>query len=320
MIKRTLASIVVIISVALCLNSCGKEDEVEKHKYARDVDGKVFSLEYVTFIGDGESRVDFDEEKVSEIDKAAEKALVDALAYLSDEHNEYISKINAEVDYVFDVDKDFLGMVDTAYSLSAYTGGVYKPVLSANAEGYSANGIIEITDGNVIKHDKAAKIDFGAVKESYALGCAVDSIIASGVDFAIVSYGDSVARVDNGERKQPAAIALYAVDNDDEHDGTLYLEKGYATVKTKNSEIVDAVTGEAVVPLHNTVVVMSVDSKVSSCLADCFMSMTSDQIKDLYEDKSVKFEAVIIEDDGTVVMTHGAKKNKVYETGTQTEE
>ena len=320
MIKRTIPSVCMIIAVVLCLFSCGKADEVETHKYVREIEGKVFSLEYVTFSGDGESRVDFNAEKVSEIDKSAEKAIADALAYLSDEHNEYISKINAEVDYVFDVDQAFLDVLDMAYRLSDFTCGEYKPAVGSSAEEYSAASVIEVNDGEIIKHNKTAKIDFGIVKESYALSYAVESLVETGVQFATVSYGDSAARIDKGERKQPADIAVYAVDGDDEYDGTLLLDKGFATVRTKDSSATDPVTGEEKKNLHNTVIVLTNDGKITSCLADAFMRLDTDRIKELYNDKTFKFEAVIIEDNGDVFMTHGAENNNIYETGSETAE
>lgn len=319
--KRTLSAVLAVCLVLAGFVSCKKEEEKapEKHVYESVVDGKLFSVSYVSEKTEGETATEYTDEEFSAIDKGAEKALADKLSFLSSEYNGNINVIGEYADYIFDADADVVSLMKELYALSDATAGVYKPVI-ASAEEYSCSSIIEIGEDKLIKHDKGAKVDLFGVAESYALSFAAESVKEAGVKEAVLKYGNSVAKVDTKEEKTPTEAALYFADGNTDADATVKLYGGYVSTVTKNEKLTDVVTGDEITPYHNTVVVISENYLVTSCLAETFMAMDSKDIGELYEKGIYKFEYIVVENDMNVIRSAGLGDTAVLASETETAE
>ena len=304
--KRTMSAVLAACLVLVGFASCKKEVEKapEKHVYESVVDGKLFSISYCAEKGEGEEIVKYTDDEISNIDKGAEKALVDKLSFLSAEYNGNISVISGYADYVFDANEDVVKLMKELYALSDATMGKYKPVI-ASTEEYKCSDIIEIGENKLIKHDKGAKVDLYRVAESYALSFAVESVKSAGVDEAVLKYGNTVAKLDTKAEKTPTEAAVYYADGNMEADATVKLSGGCISTVTKNEKLTDPITGKDVNPSHNTVVVMSDDYFASSCLARTFMEMNVKEIAELHKNGAYKFEYIIVENDMSVVRSSG---------------
>ena len=308
--RRIISAVLAVCLILVGFVSCKKEEEKasDKHVYESVVDGKLFSISYCAEKGEGEERVKYTDEEFSNIDKGAEKALVDKLSFLSAEYNGNINVISGYADYVFDANAEVVKLMKELYALSDATMGKYKPVISAVKE-YKCSNIIEISENKLIKHDKSAKVDLYGVAESYALSFAVESVKKSGVKEAILKYGNTVAKLDTKAEKTPTEAAVYYADGNMEADATVKLSGGCISTVTKNEKLTDVITGKDVSPSHNTVVVLSDDYFVASCLARTFMEMNAKDIAELHKNGAYKFEYIIVENDMSVVKSSGIGDN-----------
>ena len=301
--KRIIALALTFTVAVTGLVSCGSEEEKTsyKHKYESMIDGKIFSVAYSPEKNDGEKYTD---EELIAIDKGAEKAVADALSFVSAEYNNSLADLNKQVDRIFDADARVVELLSEVYKLSSFTGGAFKPVVGEE-ETYDPSALISIEENMLVKHNKDATVDLSGIAESYALSFAAESIKSAGIEEAIIKYGSSVARIDSREEKTPVEVAIHFADKDSESDAVINLEGGYLSTCTKNDEVKDNVSGGEIEALHNTVAVISENGMISSCLAKVFRGMETGEIKKLYENKAFEFEAVIVEEDGTVVCTQG---------------
>ena len=305
--KRTVSAV-----LAACLVICGfascKKDEVkapEKHVYESVVDGKLFSISYYAEKGEGEEIVKYTDEEISNIDTGAEKAVADKLSFLSSEYNGNINVIGGYANYVFDANADVVKLMNELYALSDATMGTYKPVIASTEEEYKCSELIEIGEDKLIKHNKSAKVDLYGISESYALSFAVESVKNAGVEEAVLKYGNTVAKLDTKAEKTPTQAAVYYADGNTDADVTIKLSGGCMSTVTKNEKLTDVVTGNEVTPRHNTVVILSEDYFVSSCLARTFMEMRVKDIAELYKNGTYEFEYIIVENDMSVVKSKG---------------
>ncbi len=319
--KRTVALFLAAAALLSVFSSCKKEEEktVEKHIYESVVDGKLFSVSYMPVKEEAESTVEYSADELGTIDKNAEAALVAKLSFLSTEHNGNIGNINAYVDYVFDYDAEIAALMKELYEISDATGGSYMPVILSGEAG-KCSELIEIAEDKLIKHDRNAKIDLYGVSESYALSFAVESVKASGIKEAVLKYGSTVARIDEKSEKTPIEAELYYADGNSEADSKVKLYSGYLSTYTKNDKLTDPVTGNDVTPRHNTVVVMSENSLISSCLAKTFMNMNTEDVLLLYGSEAYEFEFIIVEDDMTLTVSDGAKAKELFSDTFETEQ
>ena len=319
MMKKTVSIFLTMALALMGLVSCGKEEEkqIEKHVYESVVGEKYFSISYSPEKAEGG---EYSAEEMTAIDKNAEAALVSQLSFLSSEHNGDIGNINAMANYVFDYDKDVASLMKKLYEISEATGGAYKPVVVSTTEEYSCSAFIEITDEKLIKHDRNAKVDLMGISESYALSFAMENLKAAGLKEAILKYGNTVARIDERDEKSPVNVALYYADGNADADAKLKLHSGYITTSTKDEQITDPVTGNALSARHNTVAVISDDAFVSSCLARAFMIMDTDDIFALQSSGKYSFEVVIVESDMSVTSTNGVSEKGLMEVETEAAE
>ncbi len=311
--KRTVALFLAAAALLAVFSSCKKEEEktAEKHIYESVVDGKLFSVSYVPEKEGAESTVEYSAEEIDSIDKNAEAALVARLSFLSAEYNGNIGNINAYVDYVFDYDAELAALMTKLYEISDATGGSYMPVI-LSGEAYKCSEVIEIGEDRLVKHDRNAKIDLYGVSESYALGFAAESVKEAGIKEAVLKYGNTVARIDEKSEKTPIEAELYYADGNSDADSKVKLYSGYLSTYTKNDKLTDPVTGNDVTHRHNTVVVMSENSLIASCLAETFMKMDTDAVLELYGSGAYEFEFIIVEDDMTVTVSAGAKEKGLF--------
>ena len=121
----------------------------------------------------------------------------------------------------------------------------------------------------------------------------------------MLKYGNTVAKLDAKAEKTPTEAAVFFADGNTDADAKVKLASGCISTVTKDEKLTDAITGKDVVPLHNTVVILTDDYFASSCLARTFMEMEAKDIAELHKNGKYKFEYIIVENDMSIVKSEG---------------
>lgn len=316
------ALVISVVIICSALVGCN-EKVIDVHNYEAVVDSEPFSLTYLVS-EDGETVRS--EKEMAEIDKACAKALADALYMFSAENTAGIGEINKEVDAVFDCSKKLVELLDYTYSISTMTGGEYQPVFGSVIDLYKSGeeiteasiaeamlhtGLDHISvDGTTIrKDDRLAKLDYDSISAGYALADAAAALSVKGVNYAILTYKNTVVTYgenDQGNPDDKVNVAVYTSDNDDQYHGIISFENSVLSTCDKNSLVIDSKTGKRVESQHDTVVVLCGDGILSNALAPVLYGMSTEEIERIYNSKVIKFEAVVIENDGEVYKTSDA--------------
>lgn len=316
--KITALAISVIMMCSM-MSSCGKK-EIQMHTYEAIVNGEAFKLTYP--VASDEENLKTEEEMV-EIDVAAANAVADALFMFSEENSAGVGEINKSVDAVFDCSEKLIDLLNYTYSVSTMTGGRYQPVLGtvtdlyksgaeitdeALAEALTHTGmdLISIDENSIIKTDRCAKLDYESISAGYALADAAAVLSVNGVEYAVLTYMNTVATFGQPLEKEKVDVAVYCSSSDENYHGVLSFNNSVVTTCNKESFVIDSSTGRKFESSHDTVVVISNDGILSNALAPVLYGMSTEDIQKMYNSRVIKFEAVVIDENGDVYTTSEA--------------
>ncbi len=328
---KTKITALVISVIMICCTFVGcSDDGIEMHTYEAVVNSEPFCLTY-RVSEDGETiRAD---EEMAEIDKACAKALAEALYIFSAENTAGVGEINKEVDAVFDCSKKLVELLGYTYSISEKLGGKYQPVLGSVTELYKSGE--EITDANLVeamlhtgldhisvdgttirKDDRLAKLDYDSISAGYALADAAAVLSVKGVNYAVLTYKNTVVTFGEAnyeESENKVDVAVYTSDDQEQYHGIISFKNSVLTTCNKDSLVIDSRTGKRVEGQHDTVVVLCSDGILSNALAPVLYSMSVDEIERMYNSRVIRFEAVVIGNDGEVYKTSDELEYLKYE-------
>ncbi len=306
------------ISVIMMCNaaSCGKKED-HMHTYEATVNGEPFRLSYPLEKSDGTMRTD---EEISDIDKSVSKALTDALFIFSEENSAGVGEINKSVDAVLNCSSELTELINYTYSVSNMTGGKYQPVFGAVTELYKSGAevtqealseamthtglsLISIEDGNIRKSDRAAKLDYDSISAGYALADAAAVLSVKRVDYAVLTYKNTVTSCGEPQKGENVDVAVYLSEVGENYSGILSFKNAVVTTCNKKSLVLDSSTGERVDSEHDTVIVICSDGILSNALVPVLYGMSAEEIQRLYDSKAISFEAVVIDADGEFYKT-----------------
>lgn len=315
---KTKITALVISVMMICgtLVACGKDD-IKMHTYEANVNSQPFKLTYPVEIN---GEVLKTEEEIAKIDKACAKAVADALFMFSSENSAGVGEINKSVDAVFDCSKKLMELLTYTYSVSSMTGGKYQPVFGAVTELYKSGAevtdeavaeamthtgldLIVLEENSIVKKDRNAKLDYESISAGYALEDAAAVLSVEGVEYAVLTYMNTVTTFGQLTEKEKVDVAVYSSNSEESYHGVLSFNNAVVTTYNKDDLVIDSATGKKIEHAHDTVVVISNDGILSNALANTFCSMTTEEIQKLYNSRLIKFEAVIIEGDGEVHTT-----------------
>ncbi len=310
------ALVISVIMVCGSFVACGK-DEIKMHTYEANVNSQPFKLTYPVEVN---GEILKTEEEMAKIDKNCAKAVADALFMFSNENSAGVGEINKSVDAIFDCSEKLMELLTYTYSISNMTGGRYQPVFGAVTELYKSGaevtdealaeamthtglGLITLEENSIKKADRSAKLDYDSISAGYALADAAAVLSVEGVDYAVLTYMNTVVTFGQLTEKEKVDVAVYSSNSEESYHGVLSFNDAVVTTCNKDSMVIDSFTGKKVDDLHDTVVVISPDGILSNALAPVFYTMTTEEIQKLYDSRLIKFEAVIIENDGEVHTT-----------------
>ncbi len=313
------ALVISVIMICGTFVACGK-DEIKMHTYEASVNSEPFKLSYPVEINGVKLKT---EEEMAEIDKACAKAVADALYMFSDENSAGVGEINKSVDAVFDCSDKLMELLTYTYSINTMTGGRYQPVFGAVTELYKSGAevtdesiaeamthtgidLITLQEKSIIKTDRNAKLDYDSISAGYALADAAAVLSTKGVEYAVLNYMNTITTFGWITENEKVDVAVYSSASDESYHGVLSYNNAVVTICNKDSVIIDSTTGKKADAIHDAVVVITNDGILSNALASVFYTMTTDEIQKLYDSRLIKFEAVVIEENGDFHATSDA--------------
>lgn len=206
------------------------------------------------------------------------------------------------------------------------TGGGPVPAQSDISDALSRTGADKVRAGeNGVELYDGAGLDFGGIGKGYAAVLITEELKSSGIPYGMVSVGGNISvwgeKPDGTEYK----IGIKDPENTDSVIGYVYLDAGFVSVSgdyerffeengKRYHHIIDGSTGyPAESGLHSAAVISS-DGTEADALSTALFVMGEEKALEFYRLGKADFEAVLVADDGRIIMTDGIKdKFEFYE-------
>lgn len=265
------------------------------------------------------------------------------------DENSLTYEINSEADSFFELDNEFCELLKRSYDISDKTEGYFDVTLGSVTELWNVTGEepsvpsedeinealshcgkdkIVLSGSSIIKNDRKAKLDFGAVAKGLALSKIIDYLNTTEVLYGLVSFGGNVAVFGN-KYDTKEQIVKYKVGITDPADtskvvGYIYIENGYVSVSgdyeryfeadtVKYHHIMDPKTGKPADSDISSVSVICNNGALADALSTALFVMGSEKAVQYYESGVYSFEAVITKKDGTTIVTDGLTESGAFE-------
>lgn len=328
MIKKIVAAFMLaVILTALC--SCGEKDADVQQKsiFAMDtvIDIKLYETETTGSL-DAESVLDECERIIREAERELSKTLDD-----SD-----VARINASEGESVEVGQQTLELIKTAFELTQNTHGAFDITLEPLCELWcvtnedfvppSENEIssalehigcdkLVTYESCVSKTDACAGIDLGGIGKGYAAQLVLSFLEARGYS-ALVSFGGNIGVV--GEKPDGRAwnIAIRSPFESGETVVALALERGFVAVSGAYERyaeydgriyhhIIDPATGRPSESDLASVAIVCENGPIADALSTACFVLGSEKTLELYAEHIYDFEAILIKNDGELLLTDG---------------
>ena len=175
-------------------------------------------------------------------------------------------------------------------------------------------------DGNnVIKNNPHSEIDLGGIGKGYALEKVTNYLSSEGLS-GYVSFGGSIGVFGNKKNGEKWNIGVKSPFDETGNIGILKLDKGFVSVSgayernaTYNGilyhHIIDPCTGyPAVTDIASSVVICD-NGALSDALSTALFVMGSENALNFYKSGEYEFEAIIIKNDGEIILTDKLKQS-----------
>ncbi|MBR6651402.1 MAG: FAD:protein FMN transferase [Clostridia bacterium] len=246
------AFVISVIMICGTLVGCGKE-KVKMHTYEANINSEPFKLTYPV---EKDGVVLKTESEIAEIDKACAKAVANALFMFSSENSAGVGEINKSVDAVFDCSEKLMDLLNYTYTVSGITGGKYQPVFGAVTELYKGDSevtdeaiaeamthtgleLITLEENSIIKADRNAKLDYESISAGYALADAAAVLSVNGIDYAVLTYMNTVTTFGQISEKEKVDLAVYSCGSDESYHGVLSFTNAVVTTCNKDYIVID---------------------------------------------------------------------------------
>ena len=349
MIKRIM-SVVILLSIMTFLNSCSESSTNSVGEYysatffAMDTEVTVKLAKAKT--ADGSSAAYFDDAYLSGIIKECADIASEKEALLSrTKSDSVVAELNTETDYFVKPEPEVLSLISKSTEISKSTDGAFDitvgsitelwnitgnsptvPEESAVHEALSHVGYDKIiTDNeNFSKTDRKTKIDLGAIGKGYTLGCIIEHLKATDVQYGVVSFGGNVGVFGKKPNGAKFKVGITDAENTSSVIGYAYIEDGYVSVSgdyeryfiadgNKYSHIFDPSTGRPAKTDITSVAVICDDPSLADALSTALFVKGSDEAMDFYIRGTYKFEAVIQTADGSLLLTDMMNREGAFE-------
>lgn len=313
-----------IVLSALLLVSCASKSEYEKHSF--------FTMD--TF---AEVRLYSEAEDKTAVFKSAQRVAEDIENLISKTiEKSPICKINATDNGSIGLNATLDELISISMEMAEITDGYFEPMsgglvelwercdseqrLPTDAE-ISAqissihNTELKKNESQVLHKNGAAKFDFGAIGKGYAADKMVQSLKEEGIKTGMVTFVSTVAVFGDRDFK----IAIRTPDTSGQTAGYITMknealsvsgdyERFYTINDINYNHIIDPHSGYPTSNGIHSVAVVCESAAKADALSTAIFAMGVEKAAELYDSGTVKFEAVIITDDG-VIITPNIKDN-----------
>ena len=237
-------------------------------------------------------------------------------------------------------------LLQTALTLCEQTGGAYDPALGALSEAWgfstgayrvpepdalaeamqsSGAGLVQL-DGISVTLTNGAQLDLGGIAKGYAAGRVRTILREAGVTSAIISLGGNVAAVGKKPDGSAWTVGLQDPDRPEAYFGTVSIEDAcvvtsgaYQRYFEENGQtyhhIIDPRTGY---PAENgliSVTIISADGTLADALSTSLFIMGPEEASSFWKKHRDTFDAIMMKEDGTVMVTAGLADHCSVTTG-----
>ncbi len=246
------------------------------------------------------------------------------------------ARLNVSDDGISDCGVHFSALIERSLQIADRTGGAFSPTLRLLNELWDVTGAgyvpteaeiaeallhtdyraLSVIDGGVTKSDPLIRLDFGGIAKGYAAQLLVSYLESTELSHGLVSLGGNVGLFGQKENGEPYKIGVSDPQSPSSVLGYLDLTDGFVSVSgdyeryfEKDGEryhhIFDAKTGAPARSGLLSVAVASDDGTLADALSTALFVMGVDRALAFYESGVCSFEAVLVTDDGRVILTPG---------------
>lgn len=333
-VRRILSSAlaaILILSTILTLSGCGSRSEYRDFNFfamdtyitlrlaAKDENGKKLSDEYLASVAD----------ECADILAEIEGTLS------AHSQNSDVYALNSGVDVMLKADETLVSLLDTADTISSLTGGAYDYTLGAVTElwnpkegvvpaeeqilaalEHTGSGKLLVKDNTIRKLDPDTKIDFGGIGKGVAAQALLEYLYTTDVEYGLVSLGGNIGVYGEKPEYGNYKIGIRDPDNAEGVIGYMYLKSGFLSVSgdyeryfekdgVRYHHIIDPSTGYPADSGVRSVAVHTANGASADALSTALFVLGVDKSLELYNEGSLKFEAVFVTDAGEIVLTPG---------------
>ena len=317
--KKILAMTLFVIFILTCLVSC--DSAIEEEYFQRTNRNSIgrLSVSLSTLSKDG---TPLSQEELKKIYTDALDTFTKAYEFLSDSSE--LTTVNAEADVVLDTDKELIQHIKTAFGYSDMTEGLYQPCGGTVTELFEKGRTpdekqlkkalshigcdkIEIAQKNIKKSDPLCKLDLYAYCDGYALSRVCEFLKDTPVAYGTVTFNGIAGVFGKKPEDKPFAVEIGNGD-----DGIFNITDGYVALVTEGFGSSYDFSDGILDPALEKAAVYSPDARTAAVVASVGYAHGSDIILELYENKELKFEAVLKEKDGNETFTEKADNSSLY--------
>ncbi len=318
-------------ALLLSLFGCAGAEPKEYYFFAMDT---VVTLRLIPKPGADQARMD-------EIAARCEEILVGAERELSARNGESpVCRFNAGEDEKLVLTPLLEQCIGVSLDVARHTGGAFDCTLGAlielwNVSGggpvpsgaeiekalsHTGEGRFVISGGTAAKTDPDARLDFGGVGKGAAASLLVDYLnspeACETLAGAVVSLGGNVALAGSKPDGSPYTVGVRDPDDAGGLVGTLKLDAGFVAVSgdyerffeengVRYHHILDGKTGYPAKSGLRSAAAVASDGALADALSTALFVLGEEGARELYGAGICEFEAVLVTDDGRVILTPG---------------
>ncbi len=323
---KKLSLIFALSLVFLC--SCEKKENFKQYDF--------FAMDtYVSLVAQTDKSFDFIETYVKDIEEIFSKTLPQSEIYKLNENRELT--VSDEVLQVLSECVEISKNTHGSFDLSAGALSNLWDVTGKNPKvpkdediKIALSGVgyenVEISQNLVKLKNENTQIDLGASVKGYAAEKCIEKIKSEGINDAYISFGGNIAVIGNSENNKKAGKTGWNVGIKNPHgddiigyvnitDTTLATSGSYERFFEENGKIYhhifDTKTGYPSESGLSSCAVISKNGLLADALSTALFVMGKTNAKEFYNQKMYDFEAVVVTDEGEILVTEGIYENFV---------
>lgn len=247
-----------------------------------------------------------------------------------------IFRLNSAESGITDADPATVEVLARALEIAKETGGTFTPAIRtvtalwdvvnggyvptdkeiAEALAHTDYTAVSVNGNAVSKTDPAVQVDLGAIGKGYAAEKLIDYLVSAGITEGLVSLGGNVGVFGENAVADPFTVGIADPSDTSAVSGYLTLPAGFVSVSgdyeryfekdgVKYHHIMDPKTGRPAASGLRSAAVVSEDGTLADALSTALFVMGAENALTFYDSGVYEFEAILITDDGRIIVTPG---------------